>query len=90
MPDPVYVCHQHRTAGAPCYRCINNGHPAPTEGWHPDPQGTDALNELLKDELDACRDEIARLRAQNKLLLALGEDRDVQTFGCGVYRVVVK
>lgn len=62
---------------------------ATTEPWHPDPS-TDhaAMNELLRDELDACKEEIKRLRAQNKLLLALGEDRDVQTFGCGVYRVV--
>ena len=59
------------------------------EAWHPNP-GTDAeaMNELLRDELDACREEIARLRAQNKLLLDIGNDRDVQSYGCGVYRVV--
>lgn len=85
----MWVCRRKShscTAEQPCSAVCG---PVVKSGWHPNP-GTDAeaMIEILRDELDACKDEIKRLRAQNKLLLALGEDRDVQTFGCGVYRVV--
>lgn len=50
------------------------------EGWHPDPMQPDVLNELLKDELDACRKEIERLRRLLRNFSAL------EPLGCGVWR----
>lgn len=58
------------------------------EGWHPDPTTDDtAMIELLRDELDACKAEIQRLREQNRLQVRILNDRGVQSMGCGVFRV---
>lgn len=54
------------------------------EGWHPE---TDDDIDILRAELDACRAEIERLRAQNRLQRRILNDRGVQSFGCGVFRV---
>lgn len=55
-----------------------------SEGWHPE---TETDIDLLRDELDACRAEIDRLREQNRLLHRVLNDQGAQSFGCGVFRV---
>ena len=57
------------------------------KGWHPDPMEPTVLVELLKDELDECKKEIDRLRAQNRLQVRILNDRGVESYGCGVFRV---
>lgn len=54
------------------------------EGWHPE---TDDDIDILRAELDACKAEIARLREQNRLQARILNDRGVQSFGSGVFRV---
>lgn len=50
-------------------------------GWHPDPEAPTFRLELLEDELDACKAEIARLRRLLRNFSAL------EPLGCGIYRV---